>query len=646
MSDDNLQTIAKGVPYSDEELEQRSHIICELNDAYNQRQQRYTELDDMTYDQWYIENKKAASGYVKPRTNPHDVRTNSGVIREKTTSLLSNLLDYDFEPDIEAFDEYSQPDKDFSAIAEDMVKRSREIEKYDEKRPIFYKEYCDQGNLFVWERFVEMWQIEKKIKDMSKPIDELEWDEEEVLADAFCSAEMVSGLNVFLGNIREYELKNQPYIAFRFERTRSSVKSIYGKLKNWKYVPKKIQKQTLAAENNVYEDWSMIETQQNMVEEIHYFNPWKNTYQVMLNGVMMLPKGFPLSFVSGGRIEYPISEAKGEPINVHFAYCRSIPSKNKFNQQMMDEFYRAMILKTRQSYNPPMADNTGKNVTSKIFYPGTIHKGLQVDKLRPIIESQGVTSAEFNMMQFVKGVIDDASVSPIFEGNSAQGKQTATETLEMKKQTMMKLGVTLLGIINFEKQMTWNRLYNIIQNWTEPLSEKMKVVRDQLQKGTVYRSETVNTQFEDGQAGKRIIEFTDEVPHPDQSLAESEMLTKRRGEKIHKVYIDPKKLKEAKYKYYIEIVPGQKRTSELRKMLFEQTALKLLQMFPETANKEYIAKRMAVNADLDPDKVLIKPQQQGMAMPNGQSMGPGGPQSGMPLIKPPQPPSINTLMQQ
>ena len=645
MSDANLQTIAKGVPYSDEELEQRSHIICELNDAYNQRQQRYTELDDMTYDQWYIENKKAASGYVKPRTNPHDVRTNSGVIREKTTSLLSNLLDYDFEPDIEAFDEYSQPDKDFSSIAEDMVKRSREIEKYDEKRPIFYKEYCDQGNLFVWERFVEMWQIEKKIKDMSKPIDEIEWDEEEVLADAFCSSEMVSGLNVFLGNIREYDLKKQPYIAFRFERTRAEVKSVYGKLKNWKYVPKKIQKQTLAAENNVYEDWSMIETQQDMCEEIHYFNPWKNTYQVMLNGVMMLPAGFPLSFVSGGRIEYPIAEAKGEPINVHFAYCRSIPAKNKFNQQMMDEFYRAMILKTRQSYNPPMADNTGKNVTSKIFYPGTIHKGLQVDKLRPIIESQGVTSAEFNMMQFVKGVIDDASVSPIFEGNSAQGKQTATETLEMKKQTMMKLGVTLLGIINFEKQMTWNRLYNIIQNWTEPLSEKMKVVRDQLKKGSVYRSETVNTQFEDGQAGKRIIEFTDEVPHPDQSLAESEMLTKRRGEKIHKVYIDPKKLKEAKYKYYIEIVPGQKRTSELRKMLFEQTALKLLQMFPETANKEYIAKRIAVNADLDPDKVLIKPQQ-GMAMPNGQSMGPGGPQGGMPPIKPPQAPSINTLMQQ
>ena len=75
--------------YSDKELVERSKIIEQLNYAFQQRTQEYTELDGMTYDQWYVANKKAASGYIRPKLNRADVRTATGTTREKCGTVVS-----------------------------------------------------------------------------------------------------------------------------------------------------------------------------------------------------------------------------------------------------------------------------------------------------------------------------------------------------------------------------------------------------------------------------------------------------------------------------------------------------------------------------------------------------------------------------
>lgn len=197
----------------------------------------------------------------------------------------------------------------------------------------------------------------------------------------------------------------------------------------------------------------------------------------------------------------------------------------------------------------------------------------------PIIQPTGVTPAEFNMMTFIKSVVDDDSVAPIFQGNEAGGR-TATESSMLMKQTMMKLGMLLLGVINFEKEMSWQRLYNIFQNWTKPVDVNIRQLKDGLMSlVNVYRRETVESTFEDGRAGKRIIEFSEELPDGSQVEAEEDLLSQLKGEPIRKIYVDPKGLENIKHKFYIEIVPVEKQTSELRKAMFEQTALKMLQVF-------------------------------------------------------------------
>lgn len=633
--------------YSDEEVKARDEIICQLNSAYHQRQQRYTELDDMTYDEYYVSNAKAANGYIPPKLNPQDVRTVSGVTREKCTTLVSSLLNYNLEPEFQAYDEDDIPQKELGDTFTGLVKKSRRLEivDYEVKRPLIYGELVAQGTCFIVERWLEFGVPRKLVDDVSfENILSQKWKEKPEIVKRICDVQLISGLNVYLGNIREFFLELQPYIGLRRVLTRAEAKSIYGKWERWQNVPKKMVKTT---ENSIngnsipYQNWQMIETEEEMVEEIIYMNKWTNTYQILLNGVCMLPAGFPLEYVAG-EIEYPMAKGDVEPISRHFAYSRSIPAKTKFNQALFDEMMKAIVLKTRKSYTPPMANLTGRTLSKKIFYPATIHNDIDVSKLQPIGENNGVTQSEFAAIEFVKKIIDESSVSPIFEGNSMNGKQTAREIVELKQQSMMKLGLIVLGAINLEKKMAWLRLNNILKNWTKPIDSRVDDVKGEIKDEKIYRSESMDATFEDQTTGKRVVQFTDQaLPHPEQVMAEEDILSKRRGVKVRKVYLHVEELQKNKYNWFVECTPSEKNTSELRSAMFEESVTKAMGLFgPQAMNMDEIKKRWALNQKWDADK-MFAPEQQGV-----QGV-PGIPQPGS-LGQQMQPqqtqkPSLNTL---
>lgn len=636
--------------YDDEEIEARSEIISQLNKAYHQRQQRYTELDDMTYDEYYVSNAKAANGYIPPKLNAEDVRTVSGVTREKCNTLVSSLLNYNLEPEFEAFDKDDIPQKELGDTFTDLVRKSRKLEivDYEVKRPLIYSELVSQGTCFVAERWLEFGVPRKKLDNVAfEDILKSKWKEDSQITRRVCDAQLVSGLNVYLGNIREFFLELQPYIGLRRVLTRAEAKSIYGKWARWDNVPAEITKTTEASSNSIpYQNWQMIETETKMVEEIIYMNKWTNTYQVLLNGVCMLPVGFPLEYVAG-EIEYPIAKGDVEPISRYFAYSRSIPAKTKFNQALFDEMVVALVVKTRKSYKPPMANNTGKSLSKKIFYPATIHNDIDATKLQQIGDNSGVNQSEFQAIEFVKRIIDESSVSPVFEGNSPGGKQTAREIVELKQQSMMKLGLVVLGAINLEKKMAWLRLNNILKNWTQPIDNEVDDVKGQITDQKVYGSVSMDSEFDDQTSGKRVVQFTDQpLPHPDQIMAEEDVLSKRRGVKVRKVYIHVEELQQNKYTWAVEVTPTEKNTSELRAALFEESVGKAMGLFgPQAMNMEEIKKRWALNQKWDSDKMFAQQPQQ---MP-GQDGVPGiQPPGGSPISDQMQPqqmqkPSLNTL---
>jgi hypothetical protein len=592
---------------TEKELKQRDEIVADLNNAYQQRVQTYTELDDMTYDEWYLSNKKASCGYIKPKTNKEDLRTVTGNTREKCNTVVTSLLRYNFDFTIEAFDENDYPDRSLGFGMEGLVRKSRKLEQpvYEEKRALFLNEFVSQGNVFLYEANVEEEVLRKKMEGREvEDVFKMKWVEKKEM-ERRCEVDMIPGFNVYLGDIREYFLEKQPFIGLRREITKAQTTALYGNWARFKYVEDRKQI-LLDLGGQEYNDWSMLTPQDGYDEEIRYFNVFTNTYQILVNGVPMLPEGFPLEYLLGVR-KYPLVKVNGEPISRNFAYCRGISSKNKFNQAIIDELFKQIVLKFRKSTNPPMANLTGKQLNKSIFYPGTIHQGVDPEKLRQIGENNAVTGAEFNTFELVKRAIDESSVAPILEGQRTPGEQTAKEITELKTQSLIRLGMVMVGAIQMEEQLVWLRIYNILKNWTAPIDVHLEKVKGGIKKKEVYRSESVGRDFDDGTTGIQQIEMMGgEVPSEDRVFAEEEFLSKRKGVPIRKTYLNAKDLAELKYRFYVKVTPSEKDANELRSALFEESMMKALQLFPESINRPYVQEQWATYQKLDPQKLFIK----------------------------------------
>ena len=589
------------IEYTPKELDYRDELIKKLNKANNQRNAEYTELDDMNYLTYYERNKKAANSYIPPKNDPEDTRIVTGITHEKELSLLSSMLQYEFEADIEAYDDADLKITELGNTMQDLIKKSRGIERYHIKRPLFYKELFDQGTAFVEENFLEETIIQKKLSNLDPSVDpeKITWTEKTIIKTGECDAHVLDGTHVYLGNIKEFFIDKQPYIFTLDKLPYSTADRRYGKWKRWKYVPRKVKHFGMTKRDNRGSDWALIEQENDIVEEVKFQDKNGNEYMIMLNGVMMLPIKFPLLWGNS----YNIVKGDIEPISPFFAYSKSIPSKTKVDQEVLDEMLRLIILEQQKSYAPPMANNTGQVLSRKIFLPRTIIPNIDPNDLMEIGENKGVSQAQFNGFEMLKKIIDSKSTQPAFGGEKSEGRQTATEITELKKQTMMKLGNAFIGVINFEWQMCRARLPNIIMNWT-----KIRGTRFNEAKGKIvnlYRTIETKGEIKDKGLGSKIIEFSEEQKSPRQIEAEEALLSLG-GEPVRKIYINPEGLRKTiDYNWQINITPVEKDTDELKKAMWFQTAKGLLELFgPESMNMEYLKYRSAITLQEDYDKLF------------------------------------------
>lgn len=624
--------------YTEAEREERDRVLKDLNDAVSQRKTPYMEFDDMTYDEWYLWNRQAASGYIKPRKNRQDVSVVTGTTREKVNTIVTALLRYNFDYSIEPYDTKNLPDRDVGTGMEGLVKKSRELEcpNYESKRPDIYNEFVAQGNVFVLETWTEENVIRKTINAGSLSVDDIskiKWTEKLKDVKKYCNTVVIPGINVYLGNVREKSMEKQPFYGLRRELTYAQAKAEYGNWERFKNVPRK--KVYVLNDKGPVDThwWTMTDTSQDMVEEVRYYNHFLNCYQVLLNGVMMLPIGFPVEYLLG--INAPaLLKGDGESMGPNFAYCRGISAKNKFNQAVVDEFFKIMVLKFRKSTFPPLANNTGKLLNDSINWPGTIHKNIDPEKLVAIGQNNSVTEAEFRVFELVKNTINEASVSPVFEGNAVRGEQTAKEISELKSQSLMKLGMIIVGIILLEQKMVWTRIYNIMRHWTEEVDKNLNGLRGEL----VYRRETIDSQLEDGSAGKRIIEMLKgKVPEPTQIKAEEDVLSEQYGVPVRKTYLNVDDLLAIKWRFMVNITPSERDTSELRNILEEEGIAKVSQLLqpgvlPQDINREFVKERAANRYKLDPRKLFVQnapvpqmiPEMEGLSGQGQVTQGGGG----------------------
>jgi len=625
---DNQKNLQPEFPdYSEEELLYRASLMKKLINAQTDRNTAHKEINDQNYQEYYDSNLKAANSYIPPKKNPEDTRIVTGTTEEKGNTLLSAILNYNLEPNIIAFDKDQMEVDELGRNFEDLVKKSREIEDYDTKRMLIYKELLDQGTCFVEELWVEETRVQKKLADIDwyngVDVKKIKWTPKDIAGFCGCQTRLMRGDKVFLGNIREFEIKKQPYL-YTFEvMSYAEAETIYKNWSRWKFVPKKVVK-VAPTEDSTYRHWTLEEQQENYVEVIKFQDKWANEFMIMLNGVMMLPAGFPLEAVSPSG-EYTIAKGDIYPISNFFAYSKSIPAKTKVDQGVLDEMLKLIVLKTQKSYMPPLANNTGRVLSRKIFNAGEITNQIDPNKISPIGDNNGVSQSEFAAFEFIKNIVDQKSVSPAFAGDQTSGRQTATEILELKKQQMMKLGLVIYGIINLEKQLSWLRIYNILTNWTKKQDAKVNELTGQLE--DTFKTFIVDSQMEDTRMGKKIISFTPDAAaySPEQIMEEEDQLSQQMRTPVRKTYMHPDVAK-MKYFWYITIAPTEKASSDLEFIQFKQTIQDAITLFgPQSVNLPYLQKRFGVLSKQNPDKFFVSGVQ---PMPTPAAMG-GGDNGGL-----------------
>ena len=619
--------------YSEEEKEEYKEYVTMLTQMRNNLQRPLVEFDDLTFFQQYEENRKADLAYNRPIDETVDFRVTTGLTREKDTTLLSTLTSMNYQPNITAFDKDNTLIAGLGEEMEDLVVKSRELENWDEKRVSIYREFIAQGTVYVEEVYVE--RATPKAFETNwmpnMPIKEYKGDEMPIYdVEGKCEAKLHLGKYVMTSSMNEEELQNNAVVALYEEIDRSDAKSIYGKWERWEYVPEEVNdssnpftssQQTTKTGSDF--SWNVYKVGKGKVGVTKIFKRFSNEYQILLNGVMMLPCEFPLTKVSPSGF-YPIAKGVNERIP-NFAFGKGIPSKTRVDQKLYDTLLRAMVGKAWQSYRPTLGNRSGNVLSHDVIASGQIIHGIKQNDLFPVLPAQllTLTTGDISMFQMVKEMINDKSVTDSYSAQTQQNNTTATQIINEQKQTMLKLGASIDGIKSLEKRLILLRIYNIIVNWTKanesPLEEEVIEVVDGIQTVTgkkvnplktekKYKKFTQEKSFDDGKSGYKMTEFVGndaKLPTVREQVNMEEDLAEQYGKPVRLSYINAEWLRMIRAIWDIGVTVQSDQDDQMQLLVFLDNITRIAQTFGVGVFKQdYVLQRISSKMSEDFDKMF------------------------------------------
>jgi hypothetical protein len=342
------------------------------------------------------------------------------------------------------------------------------------------------------------------------------------------------------------------------------VEKIHSKNENWQYVSKGVKE----TENGF--DYRMHKTlPDNEVEVITYTNALKKHQQILINGVMMNDIEAELPYKHAG---YNIGATSSKIIRGNFAYGRQPVAQARAIQSLNDNWIRFIFRKAMQGVEPPLGVRSGKVFSRDIWNPSAITQGLGERDFTKLTDHNGVNNSEFAMYElFEKKIEEFVGAGNLQQGLKGQGKTTATETIILQKEGMKMLGILIYSWINLKREMTFLRIYNVLENNNKPVKKKY----DNYSKTVynIYKKFTIDdAHLEDNKIGKKVIQFTDQdiTKKDSQRIYERELAEEEKGNVVRYKTMNIKKVNAIRKEFYVVIEPKEKEGSELKKAMFQE----------------------------------------------------------------------------
>lgn len=555
----------------------RTFLIRRLQDAKEQRDTIHAEFGNRTYLQYYEENEKIANTILDEPKDKSEKKLSTGTIESKFLTLLSHIDNLNLTTSVMAYDQDNRMIKELGTAFTDIMQVTAEHDGGDdggdkEKRKLRQNELLKQGTVFVMENWLKRYETKKKLTQKYNGEFAVKYTKQLKKVFEGCSRDMLYGPNVYLGDITMFSVHDQPFI-FTVERmSYDTAKTMYGGFENWQYVKPGAPSATSSADttngsNTIFDKkWRFTSLQQNQVEILKYYDPTRDEFMIIVNGIFLLPPGFPLSAVTPGG-KYNITKQTLYVANPHFAYGRSFVHSGAVYElsQALDRLLSLFELKTRKSVTPPYINTTNKVIPARVLNPGNISMGIPPNALQPIgQESQGVNTSEYQIFKELQDEIERATISAVFQGQQAKSGATATEVIEVQRQAKLTLGLIISACTLLEVKLGYLRLYNIIWNWLEPVGSNP----DNTKK---YRQASRSVAIPRAGEGERVVIPVDgEVPPPEIVRMLSLRDEQRKGHPVRRMYLSPKIIREAQLRWYVVAEPKEEETSSYHKLLFRE----------------------------------------------------------------------------
>ncbi len=625
------------------------------------RENKYKQFNNLTYSERYDMNREIGLGYndlsVFLQSNNADKQLieasnmSATTPRNKVTAELSHLLQFKYEPDVEAYDKENQLVEHLGENLEHLVVKSREFEKWDEKKIEIYKEFLEQGNVFVMEVFTKVskvihdnggWIVGDRIKDYAPDANSL------VKYDMLLESKLFPSKNIYLSNLRQRDIQKQPTVVAYEEVDMDSAKKRFGSWDRWEYIEgmrdikigdaQRINNLVKPTTNNG--DYAMTDDQyywsltkpQDEVAILYVFDNINKTYQVIINGVLMLPVGYSLYEVSPSGM-LPIAKGDAEIIT-GFAYSKGTIDNTITDSKMSDAVLKSMMSKIIQGAKPTMGNRSGRIIPKDLLYSQRLIAGLRAEMFDPLLpaEARTITDSDNTMYQLLKGVMSDKTVDDTFAGQGVN-TDTATEYMQRQKNTIMKLFGIVLGIMNLEEQLIKLRIFSIMSEWTKPeIDSEFKEIYGKTPEGVYgvigkeekptivkkYRELLVENKLkrDGGKKGYVYIKFFGEdnkdiLPQAGQEnhywdlLATENALSKKMGKQVRMEYLNAERLSQLFDFYFkVDVIPKKEDDSQLEAMSFVDMMGRTAGLFPDALNREGVLREVAEKLDQDPEKIF------------------------------------------
>jgi len=584
--------VSDEIKYTEGEEEYLKKLQPKFESARDKRAIAFREFDGLSYDEYWQQNEILANIEMQPKTDISEIHYQSGTLRTKLFSFVSSMISLSLLPEVLAFNKNNLVEKRIGVAIGDVMDKTMELEKDADKQIMRFYELFKQGDVFIEEIWDDRDIIEKApIKDYKGEFRIKNIKSKVKRQEGRPVRNIISNLSVYLGDLTKYTFEDQPYVFILQYKQYDEAKKIYGQFENWKYVKKSYTAFSGSSESALINNaWRLDpDMKDGMVEIIQYKDKPNCDYQVVLNGVPMLPIGFPFPW---GYQEYNMVQQHYRPIRADFAYGKSFIFENKNPIQLLDSMIRLAYLKTSQSFLVPLLNSSGRVLSSKVLLPGKMTTGIPQGTLQPIVPNigQGVTNAEFSMIQEFSQMIDAQTVSQTFTGAPEKGEMLATQINAMQKQSKIMLGITFAAVVLMEEKLGYLRLMNILQNWFNPIDSVVNEARQSLENR--YRIVTKEKVISGKGSGVGIVYPTDNLPSNKEIAGWEEALKEKHGYPVEITAISPGALKEAQLTWVINVNSREKKTSEISKLIFGQMVNEA-KMMGLPLNQAYIQEEFA-----------------------------------------------------